>query len=61
MLNLQAMKEDTVRVLFISQLNDVTIQRLLEENVIDKPELCVLAASDYARNWPCFRSVFLDV
>lgn len=50
MLNLHVMKEETARDRFISQLYDVTIQRLFEEKVIDNPELSILAASAYALN-----------
>lgn len=45
---MQIMAETTVRDRFITQLNDVTIQRLLEEKVNDNPDMSVLAASDYA-------------
>lgn len=45
---LLVMAEKTVWDSVISQLQDVTIQKFLEEKVIDNPELSVLAASDNA-------------
>lgn len=51
MQNLQVMAEETVRDRFISQLNDIVIQHLLEEKVIDNPSLSVLATNDYALCW----------
>lgn len=45
------MAEAKVRECFISQLNDVTIQRLLEEKVTDNPDLSVLTASDDTLRW----------
>lgn len=45
------MAEAKVRERFISQLNDVTIQRLLEKKVTDNPDLSVLTASDNTLRW----------
>lgn len=42
------MKVETVRDQFTKQLNDIIVKRLLEEKVIDKPGLSILAAIDYA-------------
>lgn len=44
----QVMEEETVHDCFISQLQDMTIQRPLEEKVIDNTYLSILAASNYA-------------